>query len=1775
MKKILLIILLWLVGGFIYSQTYTMSNTSVTTCSGTFYDSGGSSGTYNNNEDFTKTFTPSTAGNMLEFVFTSFSTESGCDYLYIYDGPTTASPLIGTYSGTSSPGIITATNTGQLTFRFTSDYSLVYAGWNAAISCVAPPTYYPISNTAITTCSGIFTDNGNIGSNYNGSDYTQTYTPGTSGQSLQFTFTTWAIGDADDYLRIYDGPNTSSTLIGTFNAATGSPGTITATNGSGQLTFVWVSDNNGFGAGWAANIACVAPPGAGENCTNAQDLSTMTSPYSGTTTGYADDISACWTGAADRIFFIEVPNCYSVDIWQSSNTFDSYHYMGYGSTCPGATQLYCTDTDLQHNTWTNTTGSTQTVWFVVDGYYSSSEGDFVLNWTLTAAATLSAPTTATHTPSGTQIIWDWNSVTGATGYKWNTVNNYATATDLGNVSTVTQTGLTCGSTYTIYVWAYNSCGNSVSTTLTSTLACATTNDLCADAITVSCGGSYIGNTNTATTTGAPATCGTSIGAPGVWYVFEGNGNVVTFDLCASSYDTKVSVYEGSCGSLTCVGGNDDGTNCSGTQSEFEFISESGTDYYIYVNGYLGSTGNYVMDVNCISCETPGTPSSLSVSDLSSSAATIYWSAGSPVGSATVTYYWEVFDSGDVLITSGNTTNTTASVSGLLGGTDYYFTVYAETDCNNSQSAEATSSTFTTLPCVTPGTPTSLSSSDLLTSSATISWSEGTPSGSSNVTFYWAVYTSLNVLETSGSTSGTSVVVNGLDCETSYYFTVYAKTSCDNTQSATATSSTFSTLDCSLLPPTSCNWILALTDDGGDGWDNSDVQIIVNGVTLGYAWMEAADGAGPIFFNIPIDLDDGDDISIVYSTSGTDYADENFYLFDSDGYLYDFANGDDWSPSIYVYTAYCSITPNQIDGSCGNSTAFCNEDGYLFPASVDVDGYGEVGCLGSTPNPAWYYMEIDESGDLVIEISSNDGYSGNDVDFIAWGPYNSLEEACGNIPMTPCDYCPNNTYDPSYYPVLDIVDCSYDAASIETVTINGTQSGEIYVLLITNFSNDVTDIEFSQTSGDATTNCGIVAPPINNNGPICMGGTLELSPTYPVSGATYSWTGPGSWTSSIENPTISNVTQAHAGDYSLIISASGYTSDEVTTTVVVVTPDITGLVAGDYVWSGLNTTNWLTASNWLEYAGAGNFDFASVVPTTADNVYIRDYGTCVTNIATIGASSTGNCKSLINESNFIMGTNSTLNVYGNWTNTGTFTAGTGTVLFRGGLIQDILTGGDPFYNLTINKTGNYAILNDDAIIQGNLTTNTNSILNVDNRYVTLGGNMSLAASTTYTGVGTGTLEFNGTANQNYSTGTNLTLNNVVINNSGAGITLSSNLISGTGGIMTFTNGIVNAGVLMVSVTNTGTTGVNQGNTNSYVNGTMRRYISTNGIYYMPIGNATRYTLAELSNTGLTGVSYVDAKFLGTFTNSGSFSALAVDAGTPYSSLASEGIWQIDPDNQPTGGTYDIKLTFDDGLGYDGGGTPLGNGFVNIIDYQFGVLKRTSSSSSAADWAGESIGTLPATDGRLRSDGYARRNGLVSFSQFGIGISDFVLPIELLSFNGTCYNDHILLKWKTASEINNDFFTVERSSDGNIWLDIATVTGAGNSDEVLEYSAKDMDIKEFSGPIYYRLRQTDYDGTNAVSKTIVMDCYSLDQSAVLFISTGLDSDKIIVSFNGAEGKTFTISVVDMLGRKLFANQLVVSEPGEQIKIDKSQFSSGLYNIVIQSETTLITKQIVIPN
>jgi hypothetical protein len=143
-------------------------------------------------------------------------------------------------------------------------------------------------------------------------------------------------------------------------------------------------------------------------------------------------------------------------------------------------------------------------------YYASQTVNGVesatrLATTATVSAIPIAPSASTHVSTLTQIDWKWSAVSGATGYKWSTTNDYSTATDLGNVLIKTESGLSCGTVYNRYIWAYNTttCGSVATTLSQTTSSCGWTGGLT----------SYRGNINseydfsvTGTTTGSVWGC---------------------------------------------------------------------------------------------------------------------------------------------------------------------------------------------------------------------------------------------------------------------------------------------------------------------------------------------------------------------------------------------------------------------------------------------------------------------------------------------------------------------------------------------------------------------------------------------------------------------------------------------------------------------------------------------------------------------------------------------------------------------------------------------------------------------------------------------------------------------------------------------------------------------------------------------------------------------------------------------------------------------------------------------------------------------------------------------------------------------------------------------------------------------------------------------------------------------------------------------------------------------------------------------------------------------
>ena len=167
---------------------------------------------------------------------------------------------------------------------------------------------------------------------------------------------------------------------------------------------------------------------------------------------------------------------------------------------------------------------------------------------------------------------------------------------------------------------------------------------------------------------------------------------------------------------------------------------------------------------------------------------------------------------------------------------------------------------------------------------------------------------------------------------------------------------------------------------------------------------------------------------------------------------------------------CFIAHSQGGINCSGMAPICTDVGLNFTANADgdqastVDPGNNYDCLIGQPNPTWYYFQIATDGDIQMELAA-----AQDIDYVIWGPFTSLsvaQAACGSLGnQAPPN--PNNG---------NLVDCSFSTASVENPVITAAITGEVYVMLITNYAGVVQNITLSQTGGTGSTDCSIVTDP---------------------------------------------------------------------------------------------------------------------------------------------------------------------------------------------------------------------------------------------------------------------------------------------------------------------------------------------------------------------------------------------------------------------------------------------------------------------------------------------------------------------------------------------------------------------------------------------------------------------------------------------------------------------------------------------------------------------------
>ncbi len=257
-------------------------NTTKTDCNGTITD--GSAGqNYTDNQSCSWLISPTGAENIL-LTFTAFSTESGYDFVKVYDGTSTSASLLGNFSGSSIPAPISSTGP-NLYITFISDEYVTSSGFDATFNCTLP--ILCAGNTTLNSCSGTISDGSGTSSYANNMNCSWLISP-LDGLPVSLSFIEFNTQSGNDVVSVYNGTTALAPLLGTFSGSS-LPSSVVAL--SGTMFVVFTSDASGTAAGWKANYACIP-----QACSSITTLSTCSGVFSdgSGSSNYSNNMNCTW-----------------------------------------------------------------------------------------------------------------------------------------------------------------------------------------------------------------------------------------------------------------------------------------------------------------------------------------------------------------------------------------------------------------------------------------------------------------------------------------------------------------------------------------------------------------------------------------------------------------------------------------------------------------------------------------------------------------------------------------------------------------------------------------------------------------------------------------------------------------------------------------------------------------------------------------------------------------------------------------------------------------------------------------------------------------------------------------------------------------------------------------------------------------------------------------------------------------------------------------------------------------------------------------------------------------------------------------------------------------------------------------------------------------------------------------------------------------------------------------------------------------------------------------
>lgn len=267
------------------------------------------------------------------------------------------------------------------------------------------------------------------------------------------------------------------------------------------------------------------------------------------------------------------------------------------------------------------------------------------------------------------------------------------------------------------------------------------------------------------------------------------------------------------------------------------------------------------------------------------------------------------------------------------------------------------------------------------------------------------------------------------------------------------------------------------------------------------------------------------------------------------------------------------------------------------------------------------------------------------------------------------------------------------------------------------------------------------------------------------------------------------------------------------------------------------------------------------------------------------------------------------------------------------------------------------------------------------------------------------------------------------------------------------------------------------------------------------------------------------------------ALSVTTGSVTTTLANELIYAV-------------------GIGGGAGTITVGSGFTSNSTYA------VSESNIVESQTLVNAGTVNAPFNNSATSPW-----LAQIATFQTSISP--LPIGLVDFTAQCNANNVVINWTTASEIDNNYFTIERSKDAFEFNSIGTIKGAGNSSDNINYSF--TDTNPFAGEGYYRLKQTDYNGNSTTFNIVVTDCEP--NVAPVFLHYNNQAGTITIDINSDMSAEYISCIYDEQGRRVSAQQFYHDKENRDYSIDVSSLRAGIYFMSLESAGNRTTQKFLI--